>query len=66
LQKRITNANRAAHYVLLPQLKSQSELRAENTKFYKRLTRPVATEGAAAWTMNKDIAKWLAAFEERF
>jgi hypothetical protein len=58
LQKRITYANRAAHYVL-PLLKSQPELRAEETKFYKTLTRPVATEGAASWTLNK----WLAAFE---
>jgi hypothetical protein len=25
----------------------------------------VATEGAAAWTLNKDVAKWLAAFERK-
>ena len=62
--KRITYANRA-HYALLRLQKSQSVIRAEKLKIYKLLTRPEATYGAESWTLNKDIAKWLAAFERK-
>jgi hypothetical protein len=62
LQKRITIANRV-YYVLLPLPNSQSVFRTEKkTKFYKTLIRPVATDGAASWTLNKDTAIWLAVF----
>ena len=63
IPKIITNANRA-YCVLLTPLKNQSVLRAENIKICKILIRPVATDGAESWTLNKDISKWLAAFEK--
>ena len=65
-RKRITNANRT-YYALLPALKSQSVLRAERMKVYKILIRLVATYRAEYWTLDKGIAKWLAAFlKEKF
>ena len=57
-----TNANRAC-YALLPPLESQSVPRAEKKiKIHKTLIRRVATNRAESWTLNKDIAKRLAAF----
>jgi hypothetical protein len=35
---------------------------SRKNKKYKTLTRPVAKYGTGFWTLNKDIAKWLAAF----
>jgi hypothetical protein len=63
IEKRITNANTA--YEHCPQLKSQSELRAEKTKIYKTIIRPVATYGTVSCMLNEHIAKWLAAFERK-
>jgi hypothetical protein len=57
------NANGA--YAVRPLLKSQSVLRVEKVKISKTLIRPVATYGAESWTLNKDIAKWLATFERK-
>jgi hypothetical protein len=34
-------------------------------KICKALIRPVTTYRAESWTVNKDIAKWLAAFERK-
>ena len=64
IEKIITNANRA-YYAPIPLLKIQSELRAEKIETIKTLIRPVATYGATAWTLNKDISKRLAAFERK-
>jgi hypothetical protein len=61
-RERITNAN-GVYCVLLPLLNSQSVLRAEKTKFYKTLIKPVATGGAASWALRTDIAIRLVAFE---
>ena len=61
IEKRITNEKRA-YYALLYLLKSRKILRAEKVKIYKTLIRPMATYEAEFWTLNKDIAKWLAAF----
>jgi len=58
----MTNAS-TAYYALLPELKSQSVLRAEKIKIYKTLMRPVATYGAESTTLNK--AKWLAASQRK-
>jgi hypothetical protein len=44
---------------------SHKELTAEKVKICKTLTRPVATCGGEPWTLNTDIAKWLAAFERK-
>jgi len=46
-------------------LESQSVLRTQNIKICKTLTRPVATNRAESWTLNTDIAIWLAAFERK-
>jgi hypothetical protein len=35
-------------------------------KIYKLLIRPVATQGAQFWTLNKNIAKCLVALENSF
>jgi hypothetical protein len=64
IEKRIINAN-IAYYALLPLLKSQSVPRAQKVKIYKTLIRPVVTYRAEAWTLNKDIAKGLAVFEQK-
>jgi hypothetical protein len=55
---RITNAS-TAYYALLPLLKSQSVLRAEKIIIYKTLMRPESR------TLNKNIAKWLAASQRK-
>jgi hypothetical protein len=34
-------------------------------KIYKTFTRPVATYGAVSWSLNKNIAKRLAAFQKK-
>ena len=65
IEKVIMNANRA-YYALLPLLKSQLLLRAEEIKVCKTLIRLVATYGAEYWALNKDIAKQLATFERKF
>ena len=62
MKKIITNAS-TAYCAILPLLKSQSVTRADKIKIYKTLTRPEATYRAEYWTLNKDIAKWLAIFE---
>lgn len=64
MAKIITNTNRT-YYALHPLLMSQSVLRAEKTECYMTLIGPVATYGAELGTVNKDIAKQLAAFEWR-
>jgi hypothetical protein len=53
--------------VLVPLLESRSVFRAGKKKknFYKTVIRPVATDGAASWALNKDIAIWLATFERK-
>jgi hypothetical protein len=61
---RITNTNRE-YYVLIPVLKSQSELRIEKIETNKTLIRLVATYGAASWALNKDIAKGLLLLKEK-
>ena len=60
----MTNAS-TTFYALLPLLKIQSVLRAEQIKIYKTLMRPVATYGTESSTLNKDIAKWLAASQRK-
>jgi hypothetical protein len=62
MERRITNAHRV-YCALLLLLKSQSVQRAEEVEICKTLTKPVAKFRAESWTLNKDIAKWLAAFE---
>ena len=62
IEKRITDANRA-YSALLPLLTSQPVLRAEKIK--TTLIRPAATNGAETSTLNKNIAKELAAFERK-
>ena len=42
IKKKITHANRT-HYALLPLLKSQSVIRAENVRIYKAVTKPEAS-----------------------
>ena len=54
-----------SHYAVLPLLKSQSVFRAEKIKVCRTLIRLEATYGAESWTLNKGIAKWLAAFERK-
>jgi len=58
------NPNRA-YYVLPPLMKSQSVLGAGKLKICKTWIRPVAMYRAESWTLNKDIAKQLAAFERK-
>jgi hypothetical protein len=48
-------------------LKSQSALRAKKKKIkiYQTLIRAVTPYRTESWTLNKDIAEWLAAFERK-
>jgi len=39
--------------------------RTEKMKMYEVLKRPMATSGAESWTLNKDVANRLAAFERK-
>jgi hypothetical protein len=50
---------------IMPLIKSQSVLSAKKIKICKALIRPVTTYRAESWTVNKGIAKWLAAFERK-
>ena len=59
------NAN-GAYFPLLSLPMNHSVLRAEKINIRKTLIRPVATYGAESRTLNKDIAKWLAAFGRKF
>jgi hypothetical protein len=42
-----------------------NQFRAEKIKIHKTFIKPVAIYGAVPWTMNIDIAKWLAIFERK-
>ena len=53
------------YYALIPLLQSQSVLRAQKIKHYKKLTRPVATYGAESRTVNRDVAKTADCFWKR-
>ena len=63
IEKRIMHANRAHQALIL--YKDPISTQGRKIKFSKTLIRPVATYRAKTWTLNEDIAQWMAALERK-